>query len=344
MCRKFIIKSFQIITVCILCASVLISCKPETGSVSRILLGTVVTITIDGERDKSSDAMISAFNEIERIEKLFSIYKPDSEISAINAVAFSKPVRADKEIIGLIRLSLEVSRKTGGAFDITFASMGKMWDFGKEDFTPPPSDDIKKIMPAFSYRNIKINDRENTVRFTNAGTKIGLGGIAKGYAVSRAVKILKEKNILNAVVACAGDIQVLGSKNGRPWLAGIKHPRENSIIGSLKLYDGDCVSTSGDYERFKMYRGKRYHHIINPATGYPSESGLVSVTVVCSDPVMTDAYSTSFFIMGLEKTRKFLGGRGDLAAVIITEDLKIYVSENLKSRVEFPHKYTINWF
>jgi len=340
----YLIEAIARLFICVCCIPVFLSCRPETNAVSKILLGTVVTITVDGDRGRSSDAIISAFAEIERIENLFSIYKPGSDISAVNTGAFKKPVRTDKEILDLIKLSLEVSEKTGGAFDITFASMGKIWNFGSDEFIPPPADAIKRVMPAFSYRNVKIDDRGNTIRFMHAGTKIGLGGIAKGYAVRRAVNVLREKNIRNAIVACAGDIQVLGARNGRPWLAGIKHPRENSIIGSIKLYDGDCVSTSGDYERFKFYNGKRYHHIINPATGYPAESGLISVTILGSDPVLVDAYSTAFFIMGLPKIQKFLTDRSDLATVLITGDLKIYVSEKLRNRVEFLPGYMVSYF
>jgi thiamine biosynthesis lipoprotein len=314
------------------------SCGKDLHTISKPLLGTIITITIDDDTVSAASASSAAFDEIARIEKVFSLYNPDSGISAINSKAARGAVYADDETLNLIKLSLDISRRTGGAFDITFASLGKLWNLSKDPFTPPSSDAVKKLLPAINYKNILIDEKNKTIRFLNPDTKIGLGGIAKGYAVRRAVDVLKSKGIKNAIIACAGDIQVLGSKNGTPWLAGIKHPREageKSVIGTINLFDGECISTSGDYERFRFYEGKRYHHIINPATGYPSESGLISVTIICDDPITGDAYATSAFVAGMERGRSFLKEEKSISFILIGEDLTVYVSKSLMGRVEF---------
>jgi len=321
-----------------------LSCGTEITNISRPLLGTFVTITIDAEPAASASASSAAFDEITRIEKVFSIYDPRSGMSVINSKAQYRPVIADDEIFSLIKLSADISKKTSGAFDMTFASMGKLWNFSTEKFIPPAPDAVKKILPAFNYRNVLFDDSKKTVRFLNSGTKIGLGGIAKGYAVKRAVDILRKEGVTNGIVACAGDIQVIGSKRGSPWVVGVRHPREKDIIASLKLYDNESISTSGDYERYKYYNGKRFHHIINPATGYPSESGIISATVLCNDPVLADAYATAVFVMGVKSAQEFLKKERDISVVLITDELKIYVSEKLRGRIDFRDNLAILYF
>jgi thiamine biosynthesis lipoprotein len=319
-------------------------CGSNVSKISRPLLGTIVTITISDSPENTAGHFSAAFDEIEAVQTSFNLYNPGSEISVINNRAARRPVQATEDVFSLIKKSIEISEISQGAFDITFASIGKLWDFSKENFTPPDDKTIQRLIPLISYKNIKLDDKNRTVKFLKDGTKIGLGGIAKGYASGKAISELKRRNVKGAIVACAGDIQVLGDNNGKPWRTGIQDPRGNSVIAAIDMYDGESVSTSGDYERFRMVNGKRYHHIIDPATGYPADSGLISVSVFSSDPVLSDAYSTAFFISGLEKSKKILSSNRNLTAVMITEDMTVYVSSALKEKIEFRKDLKIIYF
>ena len=306
----------------------------ESINLSKKLLGTTVTITVIADQAAGEYAISAAFDEISRIERDLSIYRPDSRLSVVNSKAYAEPVKVNNEIMDLIKLSADISQKTAGAFDITFASMGKLWNYSSDEFVPPAPASVKKILPAFNYRNIIIDEDNMTIRFLHPKTKIGLGGIAKGYAVKRAVDVLKDTGIKNGIVACAGDIQVFGSGNGKPWLVGIKHPRDDGVIGTIGLTGDESISTSGDYERFKFYKGKRFHHIIDPKTGYPSDTGLISAAIIGSDPARTDAYATAVFVMGLSAAKDFLKRESSISVILIDEDLTVYVSDSLKDRVK----------
>lgn len=320
-----------------------VACGDKTTVVSRMLLGTVVTVTIADKGD-AAEAFNTAFSEIEKVQKNFSIYDPESEISRINREGGTRPVMVGDELFTVINYSLDVSEKTGGAFDITWASAGKLWDFSGDEFTPANDKTIQKLLPLVSYKNVVLNDKLKSVRFLKNGTKIGLGGIAKGLAVKKAVAALRSMGVQCAIVACAGDIQVIGDNSGRPWKAGIQDPRGNSVIATFMMHDGDSVSTSGDYERFRIVNGKRYHHIINPATGYPAESGLISVTVFSNDPMISDSYSTAFFVTGLDKAKAILSSLSNTSAVMVDENMKVYASRRLKEKLQFREDLQVAFF
>ncbi len=328
----------------IILVSSLTGCAKKSATVSRPLLGTVVSITIVSDAEDKTEAFEFAFSEIEDIESLLNPNNPDSEISMINGTGFISPVKTSPETFSLIKKSIEISGKTGGAFDITFASTGKLWDFSREEFTPPDDRRVRALLPLVSWKNISLDERSKSVRLLKGGTRMGLGGIAKGYAAGRAGAALKLKNVSGAIIACAGDIYFLGDNNGRAWRAGIKDPRGESIIGTIDMKDGESVSTSGDYERFAMYKGKRYHHILDPATGYPANSGVISVSVFSSDPVISDAYSTAFFVMGLSKSKNLLASIKGVSAVIVTDDMKIHTSSALKGRITFRDDLKVDYF
>ncbi len=329
--------------ICILTVSCC-GCRGDLTSVTKPLLGTAVTITLLTHSENSEELLKEAFYAIEKVQKELSIYDPDSEVSRLNRTAASGKQRTAYDLFYLIRKSVEVSEMTDGAFDITFASAGKLWDFSNDEFVPPDDKTVKQTLRFISFRNLLLDRNEKTVRFLRKETKIGLGGIAKGYAVSKAVEVLRSRGIAGAIVACAGDIQVIGNNNGKPWRAGIKDPRGDSVIGTIEMYDGDAVSTSGDYERFRIVNGRRYHHIINPSTGYPADSGLISVSVFSDDPVMSDAYSTAFFVLGFDKTRKLLKGMKSFSVVLVGSDMKVYVSESLKGKIDFRNDLAVVYF
>ncbi len=322
----------------------LFGCGDNLSKVSRPLLGTVVTITIIDTSANTPGDFDAAFKEIENVQKIFNLYDTESDISLLNKNASLRPYKVNNEVFSLIKRSIDASEKTEGAFDITFASTGKLWDFSKESFSPPDGKTIKSLLPFISYKNLLLDSNSGTIKFLKSGTKIGLGGIAKGYATGRAISALRKRNVKGAIVASAGDIQVIGDNNGTPWRTGIKDPRGDSVIGAIDMRDGEAVSTSGDYERFRIVNGKRYHHIIDPATGYPADSGLISVSVFSNDPVLSDVYSTAFFVSGLVKTQRILSSMNNLSVVLVTNDMKVYVSSSLKSRVVFRDGLEIIYF
>lgn len=319
-------------------------CGGDLTTVTRPLLGTAVTIILVDDSGNREAILSEAFGEIEKVQAELSIYDPDSELSRLNRSAAYGGFRAGDDLVKLIELSINFSQMTEGAFDITFASAGKLWDFSSDVFNPPDRAAVERVLPLISYKNIFVDRRSGTVKFLKDGTKIGLGGIAKGYAVSRAVKALRSRNVPGAIVACAGDIQVIGNNRGRPWRAAIKDPRGDSVIGTVNMSDGDAVSTSGDYERFRIVNGIRYHHIIDPSTGYPADSGLISVTVFSSDPVMCDALATAFFVLGADRTKRLLKDLNSLMAVLVESDMKVHASAGLKGRIAFRNDLVVEYF
>ncbi len=299
----------------------------------RPMLGTIVNLTIIAPSgETASSAARAAFGEIERVEKLMSPHLAESDVSGINARAAEGPVRISADTFSVITLAQEVSRLSGGAFDASFASLGKLWDFSREPFTPPEKHEILRLLPLVNYRNIVLDKKNHTVRLTKKGMKIGLGGVAKGYAIGKAVEALKKHGVKDAIVEAGGDLKVIGSKFGAPWRVGLMHPREKSIILTLTLKDGESIVTSGDYERHAIHKGVRYHHIIDPSTGFPAK-GLVSVSVIAKDPARADAFATALFVMGKEKAVELLAKRKDLKAILIDNGMRIYASKDLKERM-----------
>jgi len=311
---------------------------------SRFLLGTLVTITLQQtSSEKANAAFDTAFDEIARIEKLMSPYNTNSDIHRLNHSG-SDPVKISDETFALICEALLVSRKTGGNFDITYASIADLWNYKKDNFSPPSRTIIDSRMRSFNYRNIILNTEKKTITLKN-NAQIGLGGIAKGYAIKKAVHTLKQKNIIGGIVEAGGDIQVIGTKLGKTWKIGIQHPRKkNDLAATLSLHDDDSVATSGDYQRFRMHNGKRYHHIIDPGTGFPSRSGLISVSVITKDPVLADAWATALFVMGAEKGSNLLKKNPHIQAVFITSELTMIASHELKERVHVFDIEHVKWF
>ena len=317
------------------------SCKDSIHRVSRPQLGTIVNLTIISDNETASEASSAVFNEIERIENLMSLYVSDSEISKINSNAGKKNTFVSKEIHKMIKKSVEISVLTNGAFDITFASIGNLWDFKNENFEPPLSSKINKKIHLVNFKNIQINNNYS-IFLKKHGMKIGLGGIAKGYAVQRGVEVLQEKGVKSAIVEEGGDLQVLGTKYGKRWKTGLIHPRGRKLFLTIDLDNLDSIATSGDYERFIMYRGKRYSHIIDPRTGYPTNT-FASVSVVSKDPVLSDAYATALFVMGVDDAIKFLNFHKNISVVMIDIKMNIYISKQLKNRIKLLEERKINW-
>jgi FAD:protein FMN transferase len=266
---------------------------------------------------KGNDAIEAVMAELRRIDNLMSHYKPESQLSQINERANTEPVQVDKELFDLIKLSTYYSQITQGAFDITYAGVGHLYDYRKR--IRPTEEQIKAALPSVNWRNMQLDEVHHTVRFMHPGMRIDLGGIGKGYAVDRGVAILKSLGVQHALVTAGGDSRIIGDHMGRPWLVAIRHPdNPKKVVTRIPLSD-TAFSTSGDYERYFDENGVRYHHIIDPRTGH-SASKVRSATIMAPTATQTDGMSKTAFVLGAEKTLEIINRMPDFDAVFVTPD------------------------
>jgi len=303
---------------------------------SAILMDTLVAITVSADsKENASAAIDAAFAEIKGLEARMSFWSPDSEISAINKYAGVKKVKVSPQTLELTEKALFVSEKTGGAFDPTIGPVIRLYDF--KEGVIPGEDKIKERLGRVDWRKVVADRTGLTVYLSEKGMSFDTGGILKGYAADVAVQALKDKGIKGGLVAIAGDIKAFGLKpGGGPWNVGIRNPRPESekddVSATVALMD-EAISTSGDYERFFIKDGVRYHHILDPKTGRPA-AGVRSVTVIAKEGVMADGFSTGIFVMGPEKGMRLLKKLG-FEGVIVDGEGKIHMTEGLKERLQF---------
>jgi thiamine biosynthesis lipoprotein len=291
------------------------------------IMGTRIAVELwhedQGGADKAMEAVLA---EMHRVDALMSHYKPESQLSAINQRAAIEPVPVDAELARLLDRAAKFSELTNGAFDITYASVGYLYDYRAHQ--KPTAEQIAAGLGAVNWRHVVVDMKQSTVRFTQPGVRIDLGGIAKGYAVDRAIAILRSLGVEHASVTAGGDTRIMGDRFGRPWVVGIQHPDDPAkVIARIPIVDA-AISTSGDYERYFDEDGKRYHHIINPRTG-KSAGEVRSVTVIGPDATTTDGLSTSVFVMGPERGIALIERLGDVDAVIVKNDGKVLYSSGL---------------
>ena len=319
--------------------------EPKMFKESRILMDTYCTITVVApSMDMAKDAIDAGFTEIKRLEHLINYYSPDSELSMINKAAGKHPVKVSQETIDLIEKAIYISRITDGAFDPTIAPVLKLWKFEKKmsDHPIPSKEAIEKALKLVDYRKIRIDHENSTVFLEKSGMEMDLGGIAKGYAADRAVEAIKKKGIQAALVAVAGDIRGYGLNiSGRPWKIGIQNPRPSSdnerpwedVIATIELTE-KAISTSGDYQRYFIKNNRRYHHILNPHTGYPAHTDVISVSVIAPEGYLSDSLATAVFVLGVEKGQKLLKSL-NLSGILITSDMKFHITDDLKNKINF---------
>jgi thiamine biosynthesis lipoprotein len=291
------------------------------------IMGTAIAVELWYEDEARGRALTQAvMDEMQRIDDLMSTYKPESELSRINARAAIEAVPVNAELLALIQQALDFSRLTNGAFDITYASAGQYYDYRKG--TQPSAEQLALALPAIDYRHVRIDPQTATIRFLHPGVRIDLGGIAKGYAVDRCITILQAAGVKSAMVNAGGDTRVLGKHWKQPWMVGIRDPRNREGLVTMMPLEDAAISTSGDYERYFEKDGVRYHHILNPRTG-TSSAGVRSVSIIGNDATTTDALSTSLFVMGVDPGMKLVDALPDIEAVIIDNEGRMFYSAGL---------------
>jgi len=280
--------------------------------------------------DRTSGQLIKLVQqEMHRIDKAMSPYKKTSELSLVNNKASVESVVITRELFELLAESRKISEMSDGAFDITYASVGYQYDFRQKQ--KPNQVSINNALKAIDYRAVILDRKKSTVRFRHSDVKIDLGGIAKGYAVQRCLELLKATGIKHALVSAGGDTGLLGDRRGRPWYVGIKHPRAEDKTAVQLPLSNESISTSGDYERFFIEEGVRYHHIINPKTG-DSARKVVSVSIIGKDATVVDALSTTVFVKGLQAGMAFIDQLPEYEAIIIDNKQTLHVSQGLQSQ------------
>jgi thiamine biosynthesis lipoprotein len=314
----------------------LLLCTASAGAhaewVKRVddgIMGTRITVELWSEdRAKADEAIEAVLAEMRHIDDSMSTYKPDSEVSQVNAHAADGPMKISEELFDLLVTAKEYSRITDGAFDITYASVGYLYDFRKH--VRPTEAAIGKALPAVNYEHVILDEKNRTVRFSRKGVRIDLGGIAKGHAVDGGIAVLQARGITRAYVSAGGDSRIIGDRFGKPWMVGIRDPRAppGTVITRIPLSDA-AMSTSGDYERFFEEDGVRFHHIIDPHTGH-SASKVRSATIIGPKAVRTDGLSKTAFVLGPEKAMEIYNRIDDIDAIIVKLDGTVIYSKGLE--------------
>jgi FAD:protein FMN transferase len=280
-------------------------------------------------------ALRAVRREVKRLERLLSRFDTRSEISRINHAAGLGRIKISRETYALLSKAQEISKFSGGAFDITVGPLISLWDY-KHSKCVPEEAAILKVLSLVGFSSLMLDADSLTARLLHPGQMIDLGGVGKGYASDKAMDVFRIRGVTSAFTNIGGNVSTLGSKpDGSPWQVGIRHPRqEDQLIGAVKV-SGQSVVTSGDYERYFIdQQGVRRHHLLDPKTGYPAESGLVSVTVVHDSAMMADALSTAIFVSGMEKGSKLLDQIPSAQAVLVDESLAVHVTRGLKDCFE----------
>jgi FAD:protein FMN transferase len=294
-------------------------------------MGTVMTHKAFGLH--AEDSLEAVCREVARLEGLLSRFLPESEISRINGSAGIRSEKINREAYAVLSKAVEFSRFFPGCFDVTIGPLVTLWHAAKESLAQPDDASVKRILPLVDYRDLILDRLEMTAGLRKVGQSLDLGGIGKGRAGDKILEVLQRFGISSAYSNLGGNVVTLGAKpDGSPWRIGIQHPRQaDRLIGAVSVV-GRTVVTSGDYQRqFLDSQGRKHHHILDPRTGYPSESGLVSVSVVAENSMVADALSTILFVAGMEKGLQFLRSFPQAEVILVDTDLQVFITQGLRT-------------
>lgn len=298
-------------------------------------MGTIISQKVYGENAKI--AVIEVEDEIKRLEGLMSFFLESSEVSKLNKAAGQYEVELSDEVLFVLNKAKYYSEICQGSFDITMAPIARLWGIFTSREKIPSQEEINEALKLTGHNYLSINNHLKTSKLEKSGQCVDLGAIAKGYAADRAVEIYKQHGVESAFVNLGGNVAVIGNKsNGDPFRVGIQNPllERGQCLGAVNAVNKTVV-TSGDYVRYFEKDNKKYHHILDPRTGYPAESSLISTTIVSKESIDADALSTAIFILGLEAGIKLIDSQEDMEAIFITKDKEIYVTKGLKEDFTF---------
>jgi FAD:protein FMN transferase len=313
---------------------------PHSIARSFEAMGTEATFTLwTADEARAERAFADARAELDRIERLMTDWeRPErapSDVVRVNKAAGQEAVKVSDETLEVIEKALEMSKKSQGAFDITFAVMRGLWKFD-EDLDPkvPPADELERRRKLIDWRQVVVDRRAHTVKLRRAGMRLGLGGIAKGYAVDRGAAVLRAAGFSDFMVQAGGDLYVSGSKGAASWMVGVRDPRggPRAIIARMAIKD-HAFSTAGDYERSFVLGGRRYHHIIDPKTGYPATASR-EVTIFAPTAFLADALDDAVFILGAKKGLALVAQFPDCAALVVDAQNQVWMSKALEGKLQ----------
>ncbi len=309
--------------------------EPTLVDESRVVMGSALRVAVwSNDRDGAMAATARVFDEFDRLDRLLSVWHPDSDVSRLNASAGQGPVRVGPETRRVLQAAVEAGRQTDGKFDVTFGALTDVWRFDHDqDNRVPTSSEVAARLPFVDSAFLSVDDSQGTAQIQRAGVRVHLGGIGKGYAIDRAAALLRDAGFQHFLLQAGGDLYAAGTRGDRPWRVGVHDPRgsDGDTFATLDVRD-ETFSTSGDYERFFIADGVRYHHLLDPDTGQPAR-GCRSVTVLARDALTADWASTGVFILGPKAGLSLVERLPDVEAVIVTADNEVLVSSGLKTRL-----------
>ena len=301
-----------------------------------VAMGSELRLTAWTKDEAAARAGFDAvFAEFERLEALMTVWRTGSDIERLNAAAGDHPVPVSPDVREVLRIARQVSEWTDGTFDVTFGALSDLWKFDHDqDNTIPDPVEVRRRLPLVDYRALEVDERAGTAFLKRKGMRAHLGGIGKGFAVDRAVKMLRDRGLRDFMIQAGGDLYVAGTRGDRPWRLGIRDPRGPSdrSFAMLDLSDG-TFSTSGDYERFFIDDGRRYHHILDPRIGEPARA-CRSVTLVTDRAVLADALAKGVFILGPKAGMALIERLPGVEGVIVGANNEVVVSKGLKGRLQ----------
>ncbi|WP_017210257.1 FAD:protein FMN transferase [Clostridium beijerinckii] len=337
------IKKISMLMTCILCILIFSGCSKNQEIITKTALKMDTVFQLKAYGPKANEAIEASLSRLDEIEQMASVTIDSSDISKINQASGKEYVQVHPEIVKMLETAVKYSKLSNGVFDITVGPLVNLWGIGTDNERIPTDEEIKSKLPLVGYNDISINEENNSIKLLKEGMAIDLGGIAKGFAADEVLKIYKNYDIKGGIISLGGSsIYTVGQKpDGTPWNVGVKHPRKDSdqdYVGIINLSE-QALSTSGDYERYFIKDGKRYHHILNPSTGYPTDNGVMSVTIVVDSSIpdsnmLADILTKTVFIAGVDNGLKFIDSLQGVSCMAITSDYNIYKSSNWNIKLD----------
>ncbi len=299
------------------------------------IMATPIRVTVPVEAGRPAAERV--FEIFRRVDARMSEWKPTSPLSRVNANAGVGPVPVPADLRAVLHRAVEIGRRTEGAFDITWAALWGLWDFKAAEPHVPAADEIAARVRLIDFRRVQIDDDAGTVYLPEKGMLIGLGGIAKGYALDQAAAALRTMGVRDFLLSAGGQVYAGGTRAGRPWRIGIRDPRgeRDDFFATIELRDAS-LATSGDYERYFEIEGVRYHHILDPRTGWPAR-GVRSVTVLSPDATLADALATALMVLGIERGLEVASGYRYLEAVFVDDAGRVHATAGIQARIHLVH-------